>query len=42
MPITSSTITAPASLRSDRDRVCPESLIGFISESLIAFAGIPN
>ena len=42
MPATSSTITPPASLRSERARLQLGIVSGFISESLSDFIGIPN
>src|SRR5947209_6836448 len=41
MPATSSTITPPASLRSERARLQLGIVSGFISESLSDFIGIP-
>src|SRR5437588_9759847 len=42
MPATSSTITPPASLRSERARLQLGIVSGFISESLSDFIGIPK
>src|SRR5207247_1752393 len=42
IPVTSSTMISPASLRSDRDRHRVESVPGIRSESLTAFIGISN
>jgi len=42
MPATSSTITPPASLRSERARLQLGIVSGFISESLSNFIGIRN